>query len=220
MPRIARAVAVGYPHHIIQRGNNRDKVFFAQETRARYLNLLKEYAIIWDVSVLAYCLMTNHVHLLLRPRKENSLAKMMQGVSLSYTQYINKRYNRTGRLWESRYHSCIIDEESYLWMVARYIEQNPKRAKMVKNLEDYPYSSAGAHIKGVKDELLREELFDEAEREEYIKVIKADAKDAEVNLIRKSTKTGKPLGNKSFIDRIGELLDRDFITRKPCKLVK
>ena len=105
MPRVARAVAVDFPHHVIQRGNNRQKVFFAQETRARYLDLLKEYAAKWDVSILAYCLMTNHVHLLVRPGKEESFAKMMQGVSLSYTQYINRRYKRTGRLWESRFHS-------------------------------------------------------------------------------------------------------------------
>ena len=220
MPRIARAVAVDFPHHVIQRGNNRDKVFFAQETRTKYLDLLKEYASKWNVSIVAYCLMTNHVHLLVRPGKEESLAKMMQGVSLSYTQYINKRYGRTGRLWESRYHSCIVDEESYLWMVARYIEQNPKRAKIVKNPEDYPYSSAGAHIKGIKNEILTGELFDEVEREEYLKVIKSEAKESEIGLIRKATKTGKPLGDKRFISLMAETLKRDFITRKPCKRVK
>jgi len=217
MPRIARAVAVGYPHHVIQRGNNRAKVFFAQETRAEYLDLLKEYSTQWNVSILAYCLMTNHVHLLVRPGKEESLAKLMQGVTLCYTQYINKRYKRSGRLWESRYHSCIVDEEPYLWMVARYIEQNPKRAKIVKHPEDYPYSSAAAHIKGIKDGLLTEELFDEGEREEYLKVIKAEAKESETGLIRKATKTGKPLGDKRFIARISKALGRDFVTRKACR---
>jgi putative transposase len=164
--------------------------------------------------------MTNHVHLLLRPKKEESLAKMMQGVALCYTQYINKRYKRTGRLWESRFHSCIIDEESYLWSVARYIEQNPSRARIVKNPEDYPYSSASAHIKGIKDNLLTEELFDEGEREEYLKIIKGEAKEAETDSIRKSTKTGKPLGDKGFIKRISELLKVNFITKKTCKRVK
>ncbi len=217
MPRVARAVAVDFPHHVIQRGNNRQKVFFAQETRARYLDLLKEYAAKWDVSILAYCLMTNHVHLLVRPGKEESLAKMMQGVGLSYTQYINKRYKRTGRLWESRFHSCIIDEEPYLWAVARYIERNPKRARIVKEIEDYPYSSAVAHIKGIKDDLLTEELFDEGEREEYLKAIQAEVEESETNLIRQATKTGKPLGGKSFINRMAELLGRDFIIRKTRK---
>ena len=217
MPRVARAVAVDFPHHVIQRGNNRQKVFFAQETRARYLDLLKEYAAKWDVSILAYCLMTNHVHLLVRPGKEESLAKMMQGVGLSYTQYINKRYKRTGRLWESRFHSCIIDEEPYLWAVARYIERNPKRARIVKGIEDYPFSSAVAHITGIKDETLTEELFDEGEREEYLKAIQAEVEESETNLIRQATKTGKPLGGKSFINRMAELLGRDFIIRKTRK---
>src|SRR3989339_882703 len=131
MPRIARAVAVDFPHHIIQRGNNRQKVFFAIETRKKYLELVKEYADIWGASVLAYCLMTNHIHLLIKPHQEDSLAKMMQGVSQGYAKYINRRYKRTGRLWESRYYSCVVDEESYLWQVARYIERNPKRAGLV-----------------------------------------------------------------------------------------
>jgi hypothetical protein len=115
--------------------------------------------------------------------------------------------------------------------VARYIEQNPKRARIVKNPEDYPYSSALAHIKGVKDNLLTEELFDENEREEYLKVIKGEAKETETDLIRKSTKTGKPLGDthrhfiiywksEGFIKRIAELLKVDFITKKTCKRVK
>ena len=119
MPRIARAVAVDFPHHIIQRGNNRQKVFFAIETRKKYLKLIEEYADIWNASVLAYCLMTNHIHLLVKPHQEDSLSKMMQGVSQGYSKYINKRYKRTGRLWESRYYSCVVDEESYLWQVAR-----------------------------------------------------------------------------------------------------
>jgi len=220
MPRIARAIAIDFPHHIIQRGNNRDKVFFAQETRTKYLNLLKDYADRWRVSILGYCLMTNHVHLLVRPHDEKSLAKMMQGITLCYTQYVNKRYKRSGRLWESRYHSSIVDEESYLWSVLRYIEQNPRRAKMVKNPEDYPYSSATAHIKGIKDEVLNEELFDEEGKKEYIKFIKTEPKESEINLIRKASKTGKPLGDESFVTRIAKLLERDFVTRRSRRRLK
>ena len=103
MPRIARAVATGYPHHVVQRGNNREKVFLNKEDRERYLSLLKKYSDKWDSPILAYCLMSNHVHLLLMPDMEKSLYKMMQGVTLCYTQYVNRTYKRTGRLWESRY---------------------------------------------------------------------------------------------------------------------
>lgn len=108
---------------------------------------------------MAYCLMTNNVHLLTKPGSEESLFKMMQGLTLCYTQYINRIFGRTGRLWESRYHSCIVDQEKYLWAVARYIEQNPVRAGMVEKAEDYPYSSALAHVKGCKDNILGEDLF-------------------------------------------------------------
>ena len=173
MPRIARAVAEGFPHHVVQRGNNREKVFFDKEDREKYLTFLKKYSDKWDSPLLAYCLMSNHIHLLARPKKEESLYKMMQGATLCYTQYINRKYQRTGRLWESRYHSCIVDKEKYLWAVARYIEQNPLRAKMAKRIEDYPYSSAGAHITRTRDEVLGEELFQEQRRKDYAEFIRA-----------------------------------------------
>ncbi|MFZ3091811.1 MAG: transposase [Nitrospirota bacterium] len=97
MPRIARAVAIGYPHHIVQRGNNKEKVFFNKKDKERYLSLLIKYSDTWNCPILAYSLMTNHVHLLVRPKIEESLYKIMQGVILCYTQYINREYGRTGR---------------------------------------------------------------------------------------------------------------------------
>jgi len=220
MPRIARAVAVDFPHHIIQRGNNRQKVFFAIETRKKYLELVKEYADIWGASVLAYCLMTNHIHLLIKPHQEDSLAKMMQGVSQGYAKYINRRYKRTGRLWESRYYSCVVDEESYLWQVARYIERNPKRAGLVRQEEDYPFSSARAHVLDAPDKVLTEELFDKEERNSYIEFLKTEPTDKEISIIRKATKIGRPLGDENFISKIGKLLDRQFLKTAPAKLVK
>ena len=217
MPRIARAVAVDFPHHIIQRGNNRQKVFFAIETRKKYLELVKEYADIWGASVLAYCLMTNHIHLLIKPHQEDSLAKMMQGVSQGYAKYINRRYKRTGRLWESRYYSCVVDEESYLWQVARYIERNPKRAGLVRQEEDYPFSSARAHVLDAPDKVLTEELFDKEERNSYIEFLKTEPTDKEISIIRKATKIGRPLGDENFISKIGKLLDRQFQKTAPAK---
>ncbi|MDO9289901.1 MAG: transposase, partial [Thermodesulfovibrionales bacterium] len=136
MARIARAVAAGFPHHVVQRGNNRENVFIDDEDRKKYIKLLKKYSGERDARILAYCLMSNHVHLLIKPKENDSLYKMMQGVTLCYTQFTNRKYSRTGRLWESRYHSCIVDKESYLWAVARYIETNPVRARMVKKAED------------------------------------------------------------------------------------
>src|SRR4030067_3422465 len=159
MPRIARAVALEFPHHVVQRGNNREKGFINEEDKRKYLLLLKEYSDKWDTYILAYCLMSNHVHLLTRPIKNESLYKMMQGIIFCYTQDFNRTYKMTGRLWESRYHSCVVDKEKYLWAAARYIEQNPVRVKIVKKAAEYPYSSAKAHIQGLQDEILGRALF-------------------------------------------------------------
>lgn len=190
MPRIARAVAVGFPHHIIQRGNNKEKVFFEEEDRQKYLELLKKYSDKWECPILAYCLMNNHVHLLVRPKREESLYKMMQGLTLCYTQYINRKYEKTGRLWESRYHSCIVDREHYLWAAARYIEQNPKRAKIVKKEEEYPYSSARAHVAGRRDDILGEKLFNDNRRKDYIAFIRESITEEEIKRLKYSTRTG------------------------------
>ena len=217
MPRIARAISVGFPHHVVQRGNNKEDVFFNKGDREKYLSLLKKYSDKWNSPILAYCLMNNHVHLLTKPREEESLYKMMQGVTLCYTQYINKIYKRTGRLWESRYHSCIVDKEKYLWAVARYIEQNPKRAKLVNVEEDFPYSSARAHILGVKDEVLGDELFEEGQRKEYKKLLKAKAgiPEKEITSIRYYTRTGRPFGSEEFIKSMEKNLERRFILKSP-----
>ena len=154
--------------------------------------------------------MSNHVHLLTRPTKNESLYKMMQGITLCYTQYINRTYKRTGRLWESRYHSSIVDKEKYLWGVARYIEQNPVRAKIVNKAEDYPYSSAKAHIDGIKDEILGEALFEGRQREDYRELMKASIKEEEINNIRNHTRNGRPMGSESFIEKMERKLDRIF----------
>lgn len=215
MPRIARAVATGFPHHVVQRGNNREKVFFDKEDKERYLSLLKKYSDKWDSPLLAYCLMSNHIHLLTRPKGEESLYKMMQGVTLCYTQYVNGKYQRSGRLWESRYHSCIVDKEKYLWAVARYIEQNPVRAKMVKRAEDYTYSSAKAHIEGIKDNLLGEELLEERQRKDYRELIRSDIAEKEINSIRYHTRTGRPLGGEEFIKKMEKKLEMRFILKSP-----
>jgi putative transposase len=213
MPRIARAVAVGFPHHIVQRGNNKEAVFFEPDDRTAYLSLLKRYSQKWACPVMCYCLMTNHVHLLLRPAEENSLYKMMQGISLCYTQYVNRRYKRSGRLWESRFHSCIIDQERYLWAVARYIEQNPVRARMMERAEEYQYSSARAHLLGQKDDALGEELFPAALRSDYAAFFQTEMADSEMKAIRQSVRTGRPMGDAVFIGNMEKQFDRELEPR-------
>ncbi len=213
MPRIGRAVAAGFPHHVIQRGNNRGEVFFEKDDRKQYLSLLKKYAAKWTSPVMAYCLMTNHVHLLTKPGSEESLFKMMQGLTLCYTQYVNRVYRRTGRLWESRYHSCIVDHEKYLWAVARYIEQNPVRAGMVENAEDYLYSSARAHVSGSDDVVLGAELFSKEQHADYILLLHSDIPQREIERVRYATKTGRPFGNEGFVVEMEGKLERRLLQR-------
>ena len=213
MPRIARAVAKGYPHHIIQRGNNRDLVFFDDGDKRRYFELLKKYAEKWDGVLLAYCLMSNHVHLLVKPVKDKSLYKMMQGLTLCYSQYANRKYGRSGRLWENRYHSCIVDREKYLWAVARYIEQNPVRAGLVKKADDYAYSSARAHVKGIEDGVLGEELFDKGQRGDYTHLLRTGLKEDEIEAIRYHTRSGRPFGEEEFVKCMERKLRKPLVRR-------
>lgn len=208
MPRIARAVASGFPHHVVQRGNNRETVFIDEDDRRRYMSLLTKYSVKWESPILSYCLMTNHVHLLSKPQEDESLYKMMQGVTLCYTQHINRKYNRTGRLWESRYLSCIVDSERYLWAVARYIEQNPVRAMMTVNPEDYPYSSARAHFGLVKNELISDDLFPESQRKDYISFVRGEIEEEQLKEIRASIRTGRPFTSNTCLKTIEEKLAR------------
>ena len=164
--------------------------------------------------------MNNHVHILAKPKQANSLAKMMQGISQGYTKYINKRYKRTRRLWESRYYSCIVDKEEYLWEVSIYIEQNPKRIGIVDNEEDYPYSSAKAHILGKKNKVLSEELFEENNRNDYVEFLRERTPDKTIKYIRKTIKTGKPLGSNKFIKGLKKQKTPDFEKSVTCKLIK
>jgi len=172
----------------------------------KYLFFLSKYSKEKDVAVLAYCLMPNHIHLLLRPSDDEGLAKMMQGVTLCYSKYFNGENGRTGRLWECRYHSTIIDGDSYLWTVSKYIEKNPVRAGISGKPEDYPYSSAKAHILGIKDLLLKDSLFDKSELNEYRKFVGSADDKKIIEEIRKQTRLGKPLGNAGFVKTLSERL--------------
>lgn len=162
---------------------------------------------------MAYCLMSNHVHLLTKPGSDEALFKMMQGLTLCYTQYINRTYGRAGRLWESRYHSCIVDHERYLWAVARYIEQNPVRAGMVEKAEDSPYSSARAHVKVSYDAVLGEELFTKDRHEDYVLLLRSDIPEKEIERLRYATKTGRPFGNEEFVVEMENKLERQLLQR-------
>lgn len=213
MPRIARVIGVGYPHHIVQRGNNREMVFLNRRDYKKYLFFLSKYSEEKEIAVLAYCLMPNHAHLLVIPSDEEALPKMMQGITLCYSKYFNGEKGRTGRLWECRYHSTIVDRDAYLWTVCKYIETNPVKAGIVKRSEDYPFSSAKAHILGRKDPLLKEVLFNKTELNEYREFVRVEEDSEIVEEIRKQTRSGKPLGNEKFLNTLSEKLGRSLFFR-------
>ena len=202
MPRFARIVIEGVAHHVVQRGNNRQDVFFVDDDRRHYLALLKEKAKEDRLDILAYSLMTNHVHLVAAPQKADSLARAIGRTHLLYTQHINRLHGRSGHLWQNRFHSCAVDEEHF-WTALRYVEQNPVSAGLVKRATEYEWSSAPAHVTGEDPaELLDMDrwsaMMDAATWERLLsrRLVKE-----EVRVIRKCTERGWPLAGDSTLSK-------------------
>jgi len=147
MPRQARIVLADTAHHIVQRGHNRETVFVERQDYLYYLETLKGWKQELNVAVYGYCLMTNHVHLILNPKDEpDNLGRLMKRLAGRQTRYVNHQEKRTGSLWEGRYKSSPIETDSYLLACLRYVEQNPIKAGMVDDLTDYEWSSYRQHI--------------------------------------------------------------------------
>ena len=142
MPRHARLIVPHYPHHIIQRGHNRQTLFAQADDYHYYLSNLQAWKTHYQIKIFAYCLMTNHVHLLLQPGDDpGALGQFMKRVAARQTRYVNRLEGRSGTLWESRYKSSPVETEAYLLACIRYIELNPVRARMVAQPEEHPWSS-------------------------------------------------------------------------------
>jgi len=153
MPRKPRFVLPEFPQHVIQRGNNRDPCFLAENDYRRYQDDLQASAVKFACRIHAYVLMTNHVHLLVTPAAEHGIAAMMQALGRRYVHYFNNAYGRTGTLWEGRYKASLVDSDGYLLTCMRYIELNPVRAAMVAHAGEYRWSSYGANAQGRADPL-------------------------------------------------------------------
>jgi len=202
MPRTARIVLPGVAHHVTQRGNNRADVFFVDDDRRVYLELLRTGAERYGLRVEGYCLMTNHVHLVGVPAEEHSLARALAFASLLYTQYVNRMHGRSGRLWQNRFFSCPLDD-AHRAAALCYIELNPVRAAIVRRPEDYPWSSAACHCGGSD---LSGLLDPSAWRREYPgrtwKRVLSEETGESYDGLRLHTRTGRPLGTDSFISKI------------------
>lgn len=215
MPRIARILAPGYPHHITQRGNNRAPVFFDDEDRQVYLKLLAGYTQKHQIQIWAYCLMNNHIHLLAVPETEASLARGIGLTNQMYTQYLNRKLKQTGRIWQNRFFSCVVENVQYLWAVARYIERNPLKAGVVASVEEYRWSSAKAHVTAAHDSVLSADSWFAAQERSAYREFVCQADDETDNIIRRATNSGRPFGSETFIDMLEFKLNQTLKPGKP-----
>jgi len=213
MPRKPRFFLPDIPIHIVQRGNNKDPIFFDDEDHLMYLKILREGAEACGCVVHAYVLMTNHVHILASPAEKNGISKLMQFVGRKYVPYINRSYGRTGTLWEGRFKSSLIQEEDYLLNCMCYIEMNPVRAAMVAHPRDYRWSSYHYNALGKRDELITShELYlsmdidDASRRKAYRLLIKQKMTAEDLSAIRNAWQTGTPLGNDDFRHEVEKAL--------------
>lgn len=210
MSKIARIIVPGVTYHITQRGNARQIVFDDVQDHLVYLKLLRAYTEEYGLELWAWCLMTNHVHLLAVPTTAEALPRALGRTHASYAQYRNARRASCGHVWQARYYSCPLDEGG-VWPVMAYIERNPVRAGMVRFAEDYRWSSARAHVTG-RDEAAWLEMG--PWRTQYTSERWRDAlrlgldEEALQERIRLATRTGRPFGSEAFTDDLERWLER------------
>ena len=213
MARFARVVAPGIPHHVTQRGNRRQTTFFNDEDYAAYLDLLAEQLARASVALWAYCLMPNHVHLILVPETEDGLAVALGEAHRRYTRRINSREGWRGFLWQGRFGSFPL-EGDHLLAAARYVELNPVRAKLARGPEDWPWSSARAHLAGRDGGALSvRPLLDRVG--DWRAFLDGGLGAEALEALRRHERTGRPLGSTAFVERLEGMLGRPLKRRKP-----
>lgn len=207
MPRIARAVAVGIPHHITQRGNYRQVVFEQDSDYQQYLEWLKYYSGKYALKIWAYCLMNNHVHFVAVPEAEESMARTFNTLHMRYAQYTNAKVGSKGHLWQGRYYSTALDEK-HLYAAVRYIENNPVRIKAVKKAENYAWSGAKSHVKKTSDPILARDCYLEKEIKDWSAYLQEKEDGDITKALIENTRTGRPSGDESFIRKIEQAVGR------------
>jgi putative transposase len=212
MARLARIIVPGMPHHVTQRGNRRQDVFFTPDDRCVYLTYLNKYLTRCGLDIYAYCLMTNHVHFIAVPTTELSLSHTMRDTHTAYAGYRNYTDETCGHLWQGRFFSSVLDE-THLWAAIRYVERNPIRAGIVENAADYPWSSAAAHCNGTPDPILSSNFPPPGAIDDWTGWLSTDS-DTDIWYIRQQTHTGRPCGSLSFFDQLETLLQRDVKPQK------
>lgn len=222
MARLTRLTLPGYPHHVIQRGNNRQVIFRDRQDFETMLALLAEQSARCQVAVHAYVLMDNHFHLLATPQTSDGLPQMMQAVGRSYVRYFNDRHGRTGTLWEGRYRSTVVQSDRYLLACMVYLDLNPVRAGIATQPIDYPWSSH-AHALGLSNDRLitPHALFwalgntPFAREAAYAELVRAGIGSADQTAITASALSGWALGEKSFIEALQHQTERRVAKGSP-----
>ena len=214
MARLARVVAPGLPHHVTQRGNRRQKTFFCEKDYVAYIRLMKEWCTRCHVDIWAYCLMPNHVHLIAVPESEDGLRLAIGEAHRRYTRRVNFREGWRGHLWQGRFASFVMDQP-HLLSAARYIEMNPVMAGLVSRPQDWRWSSAAAHIAGQNDTLVKANPLTQLVSTGWQAFLQLPVDDESLTLLRRHEKTGRPLGDKTFVENLENMLGRILTAQKP-----
>ena len=212
MARLARIVVPGLPHHVTQRGNRREAIFFEDGDHEIYLDLLAEQTLKADVQVWAYCLMPNHVHLILKPTRADDLGRAVGEAHRRYTNFINARGRWTGHLFQSRFASVVLDD-LHLIRAVRYVSLNPVRARLVARPEEWKWSSVRAHLAGVDDALVK--VRPVLDRIPHLRELLQANAEEDFSELRRAEATGRPLGTAEFVAGLENLLGRKIARRAP-----
>ena len=215
MPRISRIVAVDFPHHVTQRGVRSMDIFHGDGDRRQYLQYIKEEAQRSEMDILAWCLMTNHVHFIVVPHTETSLARGFGEAHKRYTRMRNFRDNARGYLFQGRFGSCVLDERHLLTAV-RYVENNPVAAGMARYAWEYQWSSAAYHVGAVKEDVLlsNRNLFGLVKNWRNYLLETTEGSD-DLKEVKRSTRTGRPAGSHDFVKKVEGLTGRRLQRQKP-----
>jgi putative transposase len=222
MARFARVIAVDVAHHVTQRGNARQLILNSDADRQVYLSLLQENIEKHRASLIGYCLMSNHVHLVMVPRHANALALALKHTHGRYAAYWNATHHSSGHVWQGRYYSCPLDRP-HLWEALRYAELNPVRARMVMEADSWTWSSAAVHcgVMAAGGWLSLEDWKERWDAPSWKAYLDAGEREADILAVRQCTHTGRPLASEEFVRELERVTKRQLAPRKggrPAKL--
>ena len=208
MPRQGRIVIQNTPHHVTQRGNYQQNIFEQESQYKQYCEWVNDYALECDFKILAYCLMSNHVHFIVVPKEEPDLAKVFKTTHMRYAHYINKQRKVKGHLWQGRFYSCILDD-AHLYRAIRYVENNPVRAKIVKSAWEYKWSSASDHTGNRKNGVIKLTNYKGIKFKEWCDYLKENDPDM-MGEIRLKTNRGLVVGVDKYVKALEKKLNRSL----------